>query len=252
MKKTSLLLNLQVVLLLSLMSINTGASAQINLLTAFSSSNNDRPPIMWRTVGIPKGKVPLAQFDIVNLDGSKVLRLATDKSYGTVVHEIKNLTPTTSAILKWRWRLDEPVIDANLRFKTGDDVAIKVCVMYDMPTDDLPFSEKALLGIARTFSGERLPAATLCYIWDTTLASGVIIDNAYTKRVKFMVLEGKGSEKLLKTWKSHERNVAQDFIKAFGHESKTVPPMMAIVVGADSDNTSGSSLAYVGDLSLTP
>lgn len=243
---------MQGALLLFLLGMSLNTLAQSNLLTPFSSSNNDQPPALWRTVGIPKGKVPLAQFDLVNLDGSKVLRLATDKSYGTVVHEIKNLTPTTSVILKWRWRLDEPVVNANLRAKSGDDVAIKVCVMYDMPTDDLPFSEKALLGIARTFSGERLPAATLCYIWDMTLASGVIIDNAYTKRVKFMVLEGKGSEKLLKTWKSHERNVAQDFIKAFGHESKTVPPMMAIVLGADSDNTSGSSLAYVGDVSLTP
>ncbi len=252
MKKFSRLFCTQGALLLSLLGMSLTTLAQSNSLTPFSSSNNEQMPAIWRTVGIPKGKVPLAQFDLVNLDGGKVLRLATEKSYGTVVHEVKNLTPTSTTTLKWRWRLDEPVINANLRVKTGDDVAIKVCVMYDMPTDDLPFSEKALLGIARTISGERLPAATLCYIWDTTLVSGVIIDNAYTKRVKFMVLDGKGSDKFLKTWKSHERNLAQDFIKAFGHETKTVPPMMAIVVGADSDNTSGSSLAYVSDVSLTP
>ena len=252
MKKFNLLLNLQGVLLFTLLSINSSASAQINLLTTFSSSNNDQPPASWRTIGIPKGKVPLAQFDVVSLDGGKVLRLATDKSYGTVAHEIKNFTPTASAILKWRWRLDEPMINANLRVKSGDDVAIKVCVMYDMPTDEISFSERALLGLARSISGERLPSATLCYIWDTSLPTGAIVDNAYTKRVKFMVLEGKGNEKDLKIWKSIERNVAQDFLQAFGHESKTVPQIVAIVVGADSDNTSGSSLAYVGDVSLTP
>ncbi len=252
MKKISLLFKMQGLFLVSFLSMSPNASAQINLLMAFSSSNNDQPPVAWRTVGIPKGKVPLAQFDIVNLDGSKVLRLATDKSYGTVVHEVKNFTPTTSATLKWRWRLEEPVINANLRTKSGDDVAIKVCVMYDMPTDELPFSERALLGLARTISGERLPSATLCYIWDTSLPTGAILDNAYSKRVKFMVLEGKGNEKDIKNWKSIERNVSQDFLKTFGHESKTVPPIMAIVVGADSDNTSGSSLAYVGDVSLIP
>jgi hypothetical protein len=39
-------------------------------------------------------------------------------------------------------------------------------------------------------------------------------------------------------------------MRAFGHETDTVPPLIALLVGADADNTSGHSLAYVGDLTL--
>lgn len=223
-----------------------------NVLTPFSKSGSDKAPEPWRAVGIPKGKVPLAAFDLVALDGLKVLRLKTDKSYGTLVHDIMKFTLSNTGTLKWRWRLDEPVAKANLRMKAGDDSALKVCVMFDMPTDGLPFSERALLGLARSVSGERLPAATLCYVWDINFSAGTLIDNAYTKRVKFWVLDGKDGDAPLASWNSHERNVSQDFIKAFGAESKDVPPIEAIVVGADSDNTSGSSLAYVGDISLNP
>lgn len=223
-----------------------------NILAPFSKASTSKVPEPWRVVGIPKGKVPLAQFDIVALDGGKVLRLKTEKSYGNLVHDILKLTSSNGGILKWRWRLDEPVANANLRVKAGDDAALKVCLMFDMPTEGLPFADRALLGLARSISGERLPAATLCYVWDINLPAGTLIDNAYTKRVKFWVLDGKGSETELSTWKSHERNIAQDFIKAFGAESKVVPAIEAIVVGADSDNTGGSSLAFVGDISWNP
>ena len=223
-----------------------------NSVPTFSKSTSGQAPEPWRVVGVPKGKIPLAKIDVLAVDDVKVLRLKSDKSYATLVYDMKSYMPTSSSVLKWRWRLDEPVANANLRQKAGDDAALKVCLMFDMPTDGLPFSERALLGLARSISGEKLPAATLCYVWDLNLPAGTLIDNAYTKRVKFWVLDGKGSEASLTKWKSHERNVAQDFIKAFGAESKDMPPIEAIVVGADSDNTGGSSLAYVGDISLTP
>lgn len=231
--------------------VGTSALAQSNL-TPFSRATGDKPPAPWRAAGLPKGRAPLAQFDIVALDGSRVLRLHTDKTYGMLVQDISDFIPTASATLKWRWRLDEPVQNANLRVKAGDDAALKVCVLYNMPADVLPLSERVILGIARTIFDPNLPAATLCYVWDVTLAAGTLLSNAHTKRIRYMVLDGQGSEGSLGTWKSHERHVAQDFVKAFGHETKTMPPVTAIAAGADSDSTKSSSLAYVGDISLEP
>lgn len=43
-----------------------------------------------------------------------------------------------------------------------------------------------------------------------------------------------------------------DFLRLFGDESSTVPPVLASAVGADSDNTGGRSLAYIADLRLNP
>jgi hypothetical protein len=235
----------------ALLGLSSPALAQ-NVLTPFSKATSDKAPAPWRAAGLPKGRAPLAVFDVVTLDNAKVLRLRTEKTYGTVVHDIADFVPTANTTLKWRWRLDEPVPNANLRAKSGDDAALKVCVLYNMPTDVLSFSERMILSIARTLIDPNLPAATLCYVWDVTLPAGTLLSNAHTKRIKYLVLDGQGSEGSLGTWKSHERHVAQDFMKAFGHETQTMPPVTAIAAGADSDSTKSSSLAYVGDIVLEP
>lgn len=73
----------------------------------------------------------------------------------------------------------------------------------------------------------------------------------FTRRVRYIVLNSGTGQ--LKQWVPHERNLATDFLRAFGHEADgVVPPLMAILVGADSYTTDGSSLAYAGDLALTP
>ena len=225
-------------------------AAKPTSLTAFSAATDATPPAPWRSVGIPGGKIPLSTLDIAAIDGKPVLRLRSDKSYGTLSHAITHSTSpsTPSGLLRWRWRLDQAVAKANLRTKAGDDAALKVCAMFDLPLDRLSFVERSLMRLARTKSGEHLPAATLCYVWDPTLTPGTVLPNAYTARVRYLVLNG--AETPQGQWVSHTRTLRDDFLRVFGQESPEVPPLLAIVVGADSDNTQGSSLAYIGDLSL--
>ena len=40
--------------------------------------------------------------------------------------------------------------------------------------------------------------------------------------------------------------------RAFGDESREPPPVTALIVAADADNTAGSSLAHVGGLRFEP
>ena len=225
------------------------ALAGAQTLIAFSTATGDALPAPWRIVGLPKGKAPLANIDITALDGTRVLRLATDKSYGTALHEFSPTVPGPGTLLKWRWRLDQPIPLADLARKDADDAPLKVCAMFDMALDKLGFFERNILKIARSISGEKLPAATLCYLWDHRLPVGTQIPNAYSPRVRYVVMNA--GEKQLKTWVTHERDITADFQKAFGHETQAMPPLIAIVVGADSDNTLGSSLSYVGDITLT-
>ncbi len=200
-------------------------------------------------VGLPNGKAPLANFEVVNLGADRVLKLATDKSYGTALHEVKPTVLGVGSSLKWRWQLDQPIRSADLTRKEGDDSPLKVCAMFDMPLDKLGFVERNLLRLARTLSGERLPAATLCYVWDHKQAPGSQLPNAYSPRLRFVVLDS-GDGKLGQ-WVSHERDLVADLNRAFGHEFVTPPPLIAVVVGADSDNTQSSSLAYLGDIILS-
>jgi hypothetical protein len=216
-------------------------------LRAFSNTTDTSPPPPWRVVGLPASKKPLTEFDIVNLGGERVLRVRADRSYANLSHRLPPNT-TTATRLQWRWRLDVPLIGANLRTKNGDDNPVKVCALFDLPLESLGFIERNLLRLARNASGEHLPGATLCYVWDQKLPVGTELPNPFTRRVRYLVLNSASTP--LQTWVSHSRDLHADFLRSFGHESSTVPPLLAIAVGADADNTAESSLAYVGDLTL--
>ena len=216
---------------------------------AAAGAANTALPSPWRPVGLPGNKVPLAKPEIAAVDGVPVLRLATDRSYGTAVHELPRLALSTGARLAWRWRLDQPLAAANLRTKAGDDVALKVCALFDLPLDRLSFSEGSLMRLARMVSGEALPSATLCYVWDNTLPAGTVLPNAFSGRVVYWVLNG--AESAPGRWARQDRPLAADFRKAFALEGE-MPPLTAIAVGADADNTGGRSLGYLGDVNLTP
>lgn len=179
-----------------------------------------------------------------------VLRLQTDRSYGNWVFEQAPWLPTRSTQLHWRWRLERPLAGADLRRKAGDDAALKVCVMFDHPIERLPFWERSKLRLARAISGEALPAATVCYVWDALLPRDTALPNAHSPRVRYLVL--RGHETAPGPWLLEQRPVAADFLRLFGDESDRVPPILGLAVGADSDNSGGVSLSFVGDLRWAP
>ena len=217
------------------------------LLTPFKESSADAPP-PWAFIGLPGQTKPKTRFSVVEIDGRKALRVEAEESYGNVVHPLRFTGP--AATLSWQWRVDEPIAAADLRTKQGDDTAIKVCVFFDMPLELVPFLERQLLKIAQSKTSDPLPAATVCYVWDTNLPVGTELDNAFTRRMRYIVLET-GPAKL-RLWKSEKRNVIADFTKLFGAESAKVPPIMGIAIGADADNTKTRSVGYVANIVLEP
>jgi hypothetical protein len=235
-----------VVLLLPL----SRAQAQNTALTPFSSATGALAPAPWRVVGVPGGKIPLTTYALVELDGRKVLRVEAAKSYGNLVHDLPPAQPEAGLRLRWRWRLDEALRGGDLRRREGDDSPLKVCALFDMPLAGLGLIERNLLRLARVASGEKLPSATLCYVWDGTLATGTLLPNAYTARVRFIVLDS--GEQRLGQWVAHSRDLGADFRRAYGEESDALPPLQAVLVGADADNTGGRSLGHVGDITLSP
>lgn len=206
----------------------------------------DAPPAPWRFEGLPMQTKPRTAFSVVKLDsGERVLRVEADKSYGNLVHPVANVSAQT---LTWRWRLDQPVAGADLRVRQRDDIPLKVCAFFDLPMERIPFWERQGLRLARGAAQGDLPGATVCYVWDSTLAPGTALDNAFTRRVRQIVL--RGPEAYLKQWFSERRDVRQDFLKLFADEAQDVPALVGIAVGADADNTQGRSLGYVIDLML--
>ncbi len=202
----------------------------------------------WVASGLPADKgVPRSRFSLVPLEGETVLELTTNASYGVISHAWAGPVP---AHLGWRWRLERGLPQADIATKPGDDAALKVCVMFDQPLADIPFGQRAALSLARAVTGQALPAATLCYLWDSRYPAGSSGANPYSARVRYLVLDGPASPS--GQWVTQRRNVAEDFARLFGQESASTPPLLAVAVGADSDNTGGQSLAYLTQLRWNP
>ena len=202
----------------------------------------------WRVVGLPQAAKPLTLFSATQQDGRLAVRVQTQHSYANLVHEFAR--PVALRTLGWSWRLVQGNAKADLRQRSSDDVALRVCLSFDLPLDKVPFVERQLLRVASSRVGEPLPAATLCYVWDHELPRDTSLDNAFTRRVRLIVL--RSSRDGNANWFTEQRDVAADFRRAFGDESREVPPVNAVLIGADSDNTGVDTLGFVADLRVDP
>jgi hypothetical protein len=204
------------------------------------------PDSSWRVVGLPKQKAPLTRYRVVNTGAGRVIEIDAQASYGNLVHEWP--AGIVARQLSWRWRIERDNPQTDLRRKAGDDHVVAVCALFDLSPSSIPFWERQMLRLARMLSGEPLPAATLCYTWDLRQSAGAVLDSPYTRRVRWIVLRGEGDPP--GSWQHEQRDLHADFLRAFGDESRAVPPLTAVLVAGDADNTQGSSLALLGDLKL--
>jgi hypothetical protein len=163
--------------LLLLMGILLVAAEDRIRIAAFSEATGSKLPSPWRAVGLPGSSKPFTRFDLVPLDGNTVLRVLADHSYANLVHDLPDVAvdarhPRCAGAGGSIRRLP----DADLRRRETDDTALKVCLLFNAPAENLGPLEQSLLGVARAISGEKLPAATLCYVWDNTLPVGTVLE----------------------------------------------------------------------------
>lgn len=82
------------------------------------------------------------------------------------------------------------------------------------------------------------------YVWDETLPEGTILTSPYFKNIKLIVVES-GSSNLSK-WVFVERNIAEDFQKAFGRPIRE--RVGAIAIMTDADNTQSAAQAEYSEI----
>lgn len=233
-----------------------GAVAALVLVAAAGAAAQALPPLRdggrlgagWRVVTLPSQQAPVTRFEPVRADDRDAVAVVVDASYGNLLAEL----PAQAAPrrLSWSWRVEQPNARADLRRKDGDDSAVKVCASFDLPLDRVPFVERQLLRMARAASGQALPAATLCWAWGVDEPVDTVIDNPFSRRVRSLVLRGRADA--AGRWVDESRDLAADFRRAFGDEIDAVPPVLAVGVAGDGDNTGGRSRAAVAGLRIGP
>jgi hypothetical protein len=227
------------------------AQAQTPIVAAFSGAADGAPPAPWSVVTLPK--LPRhTRYRIESLDGERVLRVETDGSYANLLHPLAADVRATPA-LRWRWRVARLPEGTDLRRKETDDVAARLCVLFDLPLERLSAGERLKVRLGRTLFDPALPAASICYVWDRDLPAGTWLASAYTGRVQMLVLRSAASGHRLDAWHEETRDLSADFARAFPQEAANgpLPPVLAIGVSGDGDNTGSRALAFFGDLSLS-
>jgi hypothetical protein len=223
------------------------ATAQTQL-TPFSTAAGSELPAPWRVVTLPK--IPRhTRYAMAVSDGRRAVHAEADASYANVVHPV-NADIVRTPILRFSWRVDRFPAGSDLTTKAGDDLAAKVCVLFDVPLERLSFADRTRIRLGRRLFDPELPAATLCYVWDRALPSGRWLDNAYTDRVRMLVLRSEASGERGR-WFDERRDLRADFMHAFPVEGAAgMPAVAAVAFATDADNTKSQASAWFGDLSL--
>lgn len=201
---------------------------------------------------LPSGWKPLTfrnierhtRYSMVRDDraGRVVLRADSDASASGLTLE-RTIDLRAFPIIEWRWRANRVLTKADVRSRAGDDYPVRLYITFAHDADSITLADRA----ARALYGQLPPRAAINYIWDTRAPVGTIVPNAYTGRVRMIVVESGGER--TGQWLSYRRNLAEDFRKAFGYE----PPLVSgIAVMSDTDNTGESVTSFFGDIRFLP
>jgi len=132
-------------------------------------------------------------------------------------------------MISWKWRVVKFPDKEKLRLRQGiekDDYAARIYMIFP--------------------SINFMASKALEYVWDETVPVETVCASPYSKNIKLVVLEsglGKPGQ-----WVAEERNIFEDYRRAFGINPKL--KVGAIALMSDADNTQDVSEAYFGDIRI--
>lgn len=209
-------------LILSFFSISAFSAEGPRWLDQFQPQDEGRFPSNWKKI---QGRADIYTVQVES--GNSYLAARANQAAGMILTEAK-VKPKDFPKLKWRWRAKRFPTGADETGKNGkNDSAASVYVVFD----------KGMTKYTKD---------TLRYTW-----SGSPNPKKMTIKAKdyvFYVIQ-ENRDTPLDQWVEEEVDFAEDYRKLF---KKDPPPVMAIGVQSDSDDTKTSSWADYDDFVLIP
>ena len=181
-------------------------------------------------------------YTLVKDNDKVVIKAVAEASASGLTREIK-INPKEYPIIQWRWKVTNILKKGDVHRKEGDDYPARIYITFEYDPSKLSFFEKVKYETIKLLYGQYPPLGAINYIWESKAPIGTVVPNPYTDRVKMIVVES--GEAKLNQWVNEERNVYEDYKKAFGEES---PMISGIAIMTDTDNTGESATAYYGDI----
>jgi hypothetical protein len=168
-------------------------------------------PVSWEVVQGPDGPV---------------LHGTSNGSASMLYKGIKKYDAREYPIIKWRWKAVKLPRKGKKNDRANDDYGARVYVFFP----------------GWTF----LTSYVLEYVWDNETPVGTVKDFFSSARCRFIVVNS--GTKDLGEWVSVERNLWEDYKRAFGR----APDRLVGGIGfmSDSDNTASSAEAYYGEVRI--
>ena len=187
-------------------------------------------------------KIPkLTSYELVKDGGAVVVKATSEASASGLIKEIK-IDPKAFPIVRWRWKVENLLKNSDVSRKGGDDYPARLYITFEYDPDKVSFGKKLKFKAGQAIFGD-IPIAALNYIWETKTPAGTIVENAYTNFAQMIVVES--GPKKVGMWVEEERNIYEDYKKAFEEE----PPMInGVAIMSDTDDTKERATAYYGDI----
>lgn len=239
----SLITRLNYVLLVSVLiptSLLYAADNQKIILGDFSKQKNTIPK-SWDALTF--GSIDEhTSYTLVKDQNISVIKSQSNESASGLTKTVR-FNPKEYPYLSWRWKVNKAIPGTDVTSKSGDDYAARIYIIFKYEFEDLSEEEQSRVSWYKFFNGKLPPLATLNYIWGNKMAVGKIVSSPYTQRVKMVILKNKDSA--LQQWHIEERNIYEDYKKAFGEEPKDV---ISVAIMTDTDNTKAMAESYFGDI----
>ncbi|MGB9553582.1 MAG: DUF3047 domain-containing protein [bacterium] len=208
-----------------------------------SQKTHDGIPTDWEPLTYKKIERHTV-YSLVEDEDTVVVKVVAEASASGLIREIR-VNPKEYPIVQWRWKVENILKKGNVHQKEGDDYPGRLYITFEYDPSRLGFFEKAKYEFIKLTYGQYPPIAAINYIWESNAPIGTIVLNPFTQRAMMIVVES-GQTKL-RQWVNEERNLYEDFKKAFGYE----PPMISgVAIMTDTDNTGERAIAFYGDILL--
>jgi hypothetical protein len=203
----------------------------------------DHLPAGWHPLTF-KNITSHTHYTLIKDGDTVVIKAVSRASASGLIRKIR-IDPQKYPFIRWQWKVSNVYKNGDVTQKSGDDYPARIYITFEYDPDRIGLLEKIKYNLAKQFYGEYPPSAAINYIWASHAAIGTIVSNPYTQRTKMIVV--KSGKMALNTWITEERNMFDDYIRAFGEK----PPMISgIAIMTDSDNTKEAATAFYGDIQL--
>ena len=228
-----------------LFGLSSGAYSQSPSVLGVGTFSRESPgesiPTGWKPLTFKKIEKRTV-YSLVTDEGTVVVKAVSEASASGLIREIQ-INPKEYPIVRWRWKVSNILKKGNVYRKDGDDYPARLYITFEYDPSRLSFSERLKYQAAKLWYGKYPPLAAINYIWESHAPIGTMVPNPFTDRVMMIVVES-GADKL-NQWVNEERNVYEDYKRAFGEEP---PQISGAAIMTDTDNTGESAMAYYGDI----